>query len=124
MNLFNPKGFLTGGGVVLVLVAVLGYVGIIGPTSAQSLFGGAWYFDNGENVAHLVLGVVALVAAFVLNASMQKALTGLVALVAVFFGLYGFLTPNAFGYANLENPLDNVLHLAIAAWAGYSAWKK
>lgn len=94
----------------------------------QSIFGEAWYFDNGENVAHLVLGVVALGAAFLASAGMQKMLTMLVALVALFFGLYGFIAgpgpANAFGLANLENPLDNVLHLAIAAWAGYVSWMK
>ncbi|MBI2598888.1 hypothetical protein HYW40_01600 [Candidatus Curtissbacteria bacterium] len=124
----NPKQFLTIGGAVLVLVAILGYIGIIGPTMEQSIFGEAWYFDNGENVAHLVLGVVALGAAFLASAGMQKMLTMLVALVALFFGLYGFIAgpgpANTFGLANLENPLDNVLHLAIAAWAGYVSWMK
>ncbi len=124
----NPKQFLTIGGAVLVLVAVLGYVGIIGPTPEKSLFGATWYFDNGENVAHLVLGVVALGAAFLLDAGMQKMLTMLVALLALFFGLYGFIAGagpmNTFGVANLENPLDNVLHLAIAAWAGWASMKK
>lgn len=118
----NPKQFLTLGGAVLVLVAVLGFVGIIGPTPDKSLFGEAWWFDTGENVAHLVLGVVALGAAFVADAKSQKLLTQVVAIVALFFGLYGFVATgpnNAFGLANLENPLDNVLHLAIAAWAGY-----
>ncbi|MEK9147909.1 MAG: hypothetical protein AAB650_00555, partial [Patescibacteria group bacterium] len=56
----NPKQFLQIGGVVLVLVGILGFVGVIGPTAESSLFGGAWWFDNAENWAHLVLGVVAL----------------------------------------------------------------
>ncbi len=120
----NPKQFLTIGGIVLVLVGVLGFIGIIGPTPGKSLFGQAWWFDNGENIAHTVLGVVALAAAFMASAEQQRMLSIVFAVVALFFGVYGFILPsggtgNAFGLANLENPADNVLHLAIAAWAAY-----
>ncbi len=58
----NPKQFLLLGGLILTLVGILGFVGVIGPSAANSLFGANWWFDNGENWAHLVLGLVALVA--------------------------------------------------------------
>ena len=48
-------------------MGVLGFVGLIGPTGQASLFGENWWFDNGENWAHLVLGVVALIAAYALK---------------------------------------------------------
>jgi hypothetical protein len=119
----NSKQFLQIGGVVLVLVAILGYVGIIGPTPSQSLFGENWYFDNAENVAHLVLGVVALVAAFALkNPEQQKWLVWVVGIVALLVGLYGFVNPMLLG-ANLETPADNLLHLVIGVWAVWSALK-
>ncbi|MBI2327522.1 DUF4383 domain-containing protein [Candidatus Curtissbacteria bacterium] len=122
----NPKQFLLLGGAVLVLVAILGYIGVIGPTPDQSLFGEAWYFDNGENIAHLVLGAIALAAVYLADTKTQKLLVQVVAVVAIFFGLYGFVAGpgpnNAFGLANLENPLDNILHLGIGAWAAYASW--
>lgn len=122
----NPKQFLTLGGAILVLVAVLGFIGIIGPTPEKSVFGATWYFDTGENVAHLVLGVVALAAAFMVDAKLQRMLCQVFAVVALFFGLYGFVAGpgpnNAFGLANLENPLDNILHLVIGGWAAYVSW--
>jgi hypothetical protein len=119
----NSKQFLQIGGAVLVLVAILGYVGVIGPTPSQSLFGEAWYFDNAENVAHLVLGVVALAAAFALkNADQQKWLVVAVGALGILVGLYGFMSPALLG-ANLENPADNLLHLVIGAWAFWSAMK-
>lgn len=118
----NPKQFLTIVGAVLVLVGVLGFVGVLGPTENQSVFGSLWWFDTGENVAHTVLGLVALGAAFVLDAKMQRMLTMVFAVVTVFFGLYGFVSANAFGLANLESPLDNILHLGIGAWATYISW--
>ena len=62
----NPKQFL-----------MLGYcIGTCGspwlcrpywPYCQASLFGENWWFDNGENWAHLVLGVVALIAAYALK---------------------------------------------------------
>ncbi len=119
----NPKSFLKIGGIVLVLVAILGFVGVIGPTADKSLFGASWWFDNAENWAHLVLGVVALLAAFFLPAASQKPLTMLVGIVAVLFGIYSIFSPMIFG-ANLENPADTILHLVIGAWALWSSMGK
>lgn len=121
----SPKGFLQVGGVVLVLVAVLGYVGLIGPTSA-SLFGEYWYFDNAENIAHLVLGVVALGASMKLGAAMQKHLVLLVAIIAVVATVVSLIGPIPQGGmllgAMLQNPLDTILHAVVAAWA-FLAWR-
>lgn len=116
----NPKQFLTIGGWALLLVAILGSIGILGPTADQSLFGEMWVFNPGENWAHFILGVVALLAAMTLGHESQKMLVGLVGLLALVTGIWGFFLakdmPNFFG-ANLENPLDSILHLAIALWA-------
>lgn len=117
MAIINPKAFLQLGGGVLLLVAVLGYVGIIGPTPEQSLFGMFWYFDNAENIAHFVLGVVAIASVFVLSSELQKPLVIVVGFVALLAGLASlFGVPSVFG-AGLENPADTILHLFVAAWA-------
>ncbi|MBI4225454.1 MAG: hypothetical protein HY617_03960 [Candidatus Sungbacteria bacterium] len=113
----NSKQFLILGGLVLVLVAVLGMVGVIGPTAEQSIFGPNWWFDAGENWAHLVLGVVALLAAFVLPAGMQKPLVILVGLLALVVGVYSAAVSTMLLGANLENPADTVLHIAVGLWA-------
>jgi hypothetical protein len=117
----NSKNFLQIGGAVLVLLGLLGFLGVIGPTPDRSLFGEAWWFDNGENWAHLVLGVVGLLAAYMLDGAMQRNLVLLLAIVALFFGIYGFVTPVFLG-ANLESPADNILHLVVAVWA-FLSWK-
>ncbi len=120
--MFTPKNFLLIGGVVLVLVGVLGFF-LIGPTEEDSIFGSAWWFDNAENYAHLVLGVVALIAAFALPAGSQKALVVIVGIVGILVGLYGFYSESLLG-ANLENPADNILHLVVGVWALASAMGK
>ena len=120
----NPKQFLQIGGVVLVLLGILGFVKVIGPTAEQSLFGEWWWFDNAENWAHLVLGIIALVLAYITGASIQRPVVMILGVVGVLVGLYSL-----FGYynllgANLENPADSVLHIIVGAWALLASWKK
>ena len=119
----NPKQFLIFGGAVLVLVAVLGFFGIIGPTADKSIFGAGWWFDNGENWAHLILGVVGLISAFALPAGAQKALVMLLGVIGILVGLYSIFNQSFLG-ANLENPADTILHLAVGAWALFASMKK
>ena len=116
MGLFSSKGFLKVGGLVLVLVAILGYIGVIGPTPEKSIFGSFWWFDNKENLAHLVIGVAGLVAASVLSNSLQKNLVVLLGVIGVTVGLYNVVSMKLLG-ANLESPADLVLHLVIGVWA-------
>ena len=125
--LFTPKGFLMVGGVVLLLVGVLGFFILKDPT--MSFF----WLDNSENYAHVGLGVIALAALYVpgLNSMLApyyRWIVILVGLIALFFGVYGFIlpagspaAPNTFGLANLELG-DNLLHLVIAAWAFLAAF--
>ena len=113
----NPKQFLILGGIVLVLVGILGYIGVIGPTPEVSLFGSTWWFDNYENVVHFLLGVVALIAAVALPHSLQKPLVIIVGLVALFFAYWSAVVDTNFYGANLESPADTVLHLVVGVWA-------
>ena len=112
----NSKQFLIYGGAILVLVGIFGFVGLIGPTADKSMFGSTWWFDNGENWAHLILGVVALLAAFTFPAKAQKPLVMLVGLLAIFFAIYNTFSTKFLG-ANLESPADLILHAVVGIWA-------
>jgi hypothetical protein len=127
-NVFTPKGFLTWGGAILLLLGIVGYLGIFSQSSFPS-----FYLDSGENIAHTFLGIVALAIVFVpgLNsmfAPYYRWIVILLGIVALFFAVYGFYVggnaaPNTFGVANLESPLDDILHLVVGAWALYAAWR-
>jgi uncharacterized membrane protein len=119
--------FLIVGGAVLLLLGIVGYLGIFTKESTP------WFWlDNGENVAHTFLGIVALAAVYVpgLNTVLKPYYRGIVALVgviALFFAGYGFLQasgaePNTFSISNLENPSDNILHLVVGIVAFAAAW--
>ena len=118
----NPRQFLLLGGIVLVLVGLLGFFGVIGPTAEQSIFGEMWWFDNAENWAHLVLGVVALVL-LMAPAGLQKPVVILVGIVGLLVGLYNFASESLLG-ANLESPADLILHLVVGIWALIAGFRK
>ena len=113
----NPKQFLLIGGIVLLALGLVGFAGLF---SQMNTF---FYLDTGENVAHTVLGIVAIAAAYLLkDANLQRWLVIVVGVVALFFGVYGFIVagntpPNTFGISNLESPADDILHLVVGIWA-------
>jgi hypothetical protein len=128
-NVFTPKGFLTYGGAILLLLGIVGFLGVF----SQSAFPSFW-LDNGENVAHTGLGIIALAIVFVpgLNSMFEpyyRWIVILLGIVALFFAVYGFVVAgdssgaNTFGLANLESPADDILHLVVGAWALYAAWR-
>lgn len=123
----NPRQFLLLGGIVLLLLAALGFT-IMGTPESSPLHE-AFYLDMGENVAHLLFGVVALGAYFGLkDEKLVRYLVILVGVVALLVAVLGFLSSGKpmsnVGIANLENPLDNILHLVVAVWAFAVAFMK
>jgi hypothetical protein len=119
----TPKQFLLVGGIVLVVVGILGFIGVTGPTPEQSIFGEAWWFDNGENWAHLIIGVVGVIAAYALSANLQKLLVMVLGIIGVLVGLYSLFNQSFLG-SNLQNPADTLLHLVVGAWALYASMGK
>ena len=121
MNILTPRGFLLFGGIILLVLAVAGMT-VLGPTPTASALGMFNWLDGGENIAHLVLGVVAIAAYFLLKDQMlAKYLVLLVGVVALLATVFGFLNmgnpdPNTAGFTNLEVS-DDVLHLVVAVWA-------
>ncbi len=114
-----PTLFLKVGGGVLLVLGIVGYIGVFNNVSFFNL-------DAGENLAHTVLGIVALgFGFFVKDQNITKWLVVIVGAVGIITGVGGFFLangdfmgghfahPNFFGLANLENPADNLLHLVV-----------
>jgi hypothetical protein len=120
----NPKQFLQIGGAILLLLGLLGFAGLF------STKGSFFWLDNGENVAHTGLGIIAIAASFLLkDPRMQKWLVAVVGVVALFFTVVGLAVAgdtsgaNTFGLANLESPADDILHLVVGVWALLAAFR-
>jgi len=123
---FTPRGFLVVAGIVLLVLGIVGFLNIF--------ISQTFYLTTAENVAHVVLGAIALAAVFLpgLNSALAphyRSFVIAVGLIALFFGVYGLLLPggsppatlNTFGVANLEF-IDNVINILIAAWAFAAAF--
>ncbi len=84
-----------------------------------------WNFSYGENIAHIVLGVVMLAVVYwSKDANLMKWLTVLVGVVALYFAVYGFaVSSNYYNLGSLET-LDNVAHLVIGVWGLWIVWGK
>jgi hypothetical protein len=115
-----PRLFLNAGGSVLLLLGVAGYANAFTEAGSPS-----FWLDPAENIAHTALGVVALGAillpgARTFAAQYQRLLAGVIGLLLLFFAAYGATLPpgdsthpNAFGVANVEHPVDDLMHLVI-----------
>lgn len=121
-SVLNPTGMLKAGGVVLIALGLLGFTGV---TNSFEPF----FLTAGENIAHVALGVVGLGVAFgIKDVRAHKGLVAVLAITGFAFGIWGFLLPtgrlpealtmgNFYGLADLENPLDNLLHIVVGIWA-------
>lgn len=112
----NPKQFLLIGGIILLVLGIFGFI-FPNPTANPQVL----QFDIYENWIHTLLGIAAIIFAFVLPAVVQRWLTLAVGAVAIFFTGAGFALigqpfPNLWGGANLENPIDNIIHLVVGIW--------
>ena len=123
-----PTLFLKVGGAVLLLLGIVGYIGVTNNVNFFNL-------DAGENLAHSVLGIVALgFGFFVKDQTINRWLVVIVGVVGLIFGVLGFFLangdfmgghfahPNFLGLANLENPADNLLHLVVGVVALLSVY--
>jgi len=109
------KTYLTWVGWILVVLGILGFVwaGIPGTLALTA----------SENYAHLVLGIVALLAVYWGGAQLQKWLTAVFGIVALYFGIWGFVDPTYYNITSLEL-LDNVIHIVLGAWGLWAVWGK
>ena len=123
----TPKGFLMYGGIVLIIVGLFSYLPFLN-SPATSIFGRYWWFDGTEGVVHILLGVVAIAASYVLDEELARWLTIVVAIVALLFAVLGLFldqgptTLTNIGPANLESPMDTILHLVVFLWAAAAAF--
>jgi hypothetical protein len=122
----NSRQFLLLCGLFLVILGILGMF-VLGPTPENSTLGGSFWLDQGENVAHLLFGIIALGTYYmVTNTRVLRRVVVLLGAVATIATLVGFMNANSpvpnVGVANLENPADNVLNLVLAIWAFASAF--
>lgn len=119
MSLLTSRYFLIIGGIILLALGVFGFL-VPEPVEDTTVV----HFDAWENYIHTIAGVAMLAIGFLLPSAyrMYRWWTTLVvglsalAVAIIGFAVSGASFPNL-GGANLENPFDNVLNLAIGLYA-------
>lgn len=113
----NPKNFLSSIGYILVIAAVLGFIGVLGPTPDQSIFGTYLWMSTPFSLIYLVLGIISLYLSYTLmDASIVLPFTFFLGAVGLFVGLYGlFWAPRIMGI-ELNGMIGNLFNLVAGAW--------
>lgn len=119
----NAKQFLLIGGIIALIIGLLGFFHVLGPTSSASIFGPNWWFDTGECWAYTIIGLIGIIASLSLGHSIQQALVMLIGILALLLAIYNFFSTNLLG-SNLENPADLIFNLVIGIWALWAAMQQ
>lgn len=112
----HSKHFFIYCGLLLMILGLLGFFGILGPTADSSWFGSYWWFDNIENWLFLGTGVVFLGIAYGIPPITKKFIATLFGLAWIIIGAYALFNQNLLGI-NFEFPVDGTFLIVIGLWA-------
>ncbi|OWK27014.1 MAG: hypothetical protein US76_01195 [Parcubacteria group bacterium GW2011_GWA2_38_13b] len=117
----NANFFLKFGGLALIILAILGFVGVTGPTASDSIFGSVWWFDAAECWALMVVGVISLIVGYVATENFQKPFALAVGLLSILFAAWTKYVDPEFLGINIEFPIDLVWYSIFGLWGALSA---
>ena len=112
----SSKRFLNGIGYILIVGAILGLIGILGPTSGASIFGSYLWLSYSVSLIYLVAGIASVFTAYILPENIVTTLTFGIGITAFFVGLYGLLWGSKILGISLEGPIGNLFNLAVGVW--------
>jgi hypothetical protein len=119
------KQFLTWGGAIMIGLGILGLIGVLGPTASGSIFGSGWFFDMGQSWVNIVVGVIAMLSAFVLDTGSRRWIAGIIGILGLIVGILGFVLPSSFSVIlgpNPENLVSNLFYLVLGVWGAWATW--
>jgi len=119
------KQFLGYGGAIMIVIGILGLIGVLGPTASGSIFGSGWFFDMGQSWINIVVGVIAILSAYILDADARRWITGIIGILGLIVGILGFILPSSFSAIlgpNPENIVSNLFYLVIGVWGAWATW--
>ncbi len=99
-------------GIFFILLGILGFVRVLGPTSQESIFGELWWLDKTENWSHLVVGLVSVIFGLFAQDSGKKIWGWLYGILLVVVSIYSIITSHLLK-VNLEVPVEEVLYFTI-----------
>jgi len=114
------KNFLIWIGYIGIILGILGFIHVLGPTPQNSIFGSYWWMSSQINLIYIIGGIVSLFTAYVLSESIVQIVTYGIAILAFFGGLYGLFWAPAVFSVPLEGVIGNLITFLIGVWALWS----
>ena len=117
------KQYLLYGGAILIIAGIFGFIGVLGPTASQSIFGSAWYFNMGQSWTGIIAGVTAMLLAWGVGIESRRWAAGILGILATLTGLGSLILPVSFSAIlgpNPESVLTAIFYLIIGFWGLWS----
>jgi len=114
------RNFLMWVGYVLIVLGILGFIRVLGPTAQHSIFGNFWWMSSQVDLIYIVSGIVSLFSAYVLPENIVQMVTYAIGVVAFFVGLYGLFWATKIFTVPLEGAIGNLINLLIGVWGLWS----
>lgn len=108
--------YLKFGGLILVVLAVLGAAGILGPTADQSIFGQGWWMGYSEIVIYGLLGIADMVVAHKASSLIQYRMVLIIGFLSLLMAGHTFIVRQPVVWAEFQIPGDLTFFLFFAIW--------
>jgi hypothetical protein len=105
----NSKNFLIVVGLGSLALGLLSFVGILGPTAGQSIFGNRWWLDTTQGFVHVILGVASIICGFALSSDKQRGAVWLLGAISVIGALVSLIFKHYLS-GNLVEPVEEALY--------------
>jgi hypothetical protein len=112
MKIFNPKNLLLFAGTGAVILSLLGYLGILGPTPERSIFGEFWWLDNNQNTLHFVAGLGSIISAMLLSKPRQEGVVWFLSIISIIWAIYSFIANHLLVGSPL-NSIEEILYFTM-----------
>lgn len=120
MSARTSRNFLIAVGYILIILGILGFIRVLGPSPDKSIFGSFFWMDSRLNLLFIVTGVISFFTAYVFADTMINFLAFGIGTVAFFVGLYGLLWASRIFTLPLAGPIGNLIILIIGIWGIWS----
>jgi len=116
---WTPARFLLVGGIILMVLGLSGAIGVLSSLSSAGLFNPPYWIDW----VHVSVGVAAATVALAGNASLQRAVTFLPAVLGTVLGVFGMAFSLFTRGPQSADLSDHIAHLCVGTMASWALWR-
>ncbi len=99
-------------GLFLLILAALGFFGVLGPTADESALHNLWWLDDEQNLIHLAAGLACFGFARWMPDEAKEGLCWIFGLAGVMVAIASLFL-DRLTHANVERPIETVLYFTL-----------